>query len=62
MNNYKQFTDYPDIVTPKEIASMLHIGICSVYDLLKEGEIRSKQIGKKYIIPKQAVIEYLNSG
>ena len=61
MDNYIQFKDYPEIVSPKQIASMLHIGICSVYELLKEGEIHSKQIGKKYIIPKQAVIDYLNS-
>ena len=31
----------------------------TVYRLLKKGEIKSKYIGKRYVIPKLYVIEYI---
>lgn len=56
------FSDYPDIVTPKEIQDMLRIGRNTVYELLRSGEIKSLRVGKKYIIPKSSVIKYLQTG
>ena len=60
MNN-DIFIDYPDIVRIEDIQSMLQIGRNSVYDLLKQNLIKSIKIGKKYIIPKQSVIDFVKT-
>ena len=55
------FAKYPDVVTAKQLCSMLGgIGIKSVYKCLHNGEIKSFKIGKGFRIPKRSVIEYLN--
>lgn len=59
MNN-TMFESYPDIVTPSDIQSMLHIGRNAAYDLLREGQIAAIRVGKKYIIPKSSVVEFLH--
>lgn len=62
MNESKEmFREYPDILRIDEIQSMLQIGRNSAYDLLKQGLIKSIKIGKKYIIPKQSVIDFVES-
>lgn len=53
--------DYPDVMTVKQVAEVLHIGVNSVYMLLNNKVIGSRRIGKKYIIPKSCVIDYLQS-
>lgn len=62
MNEDKEmFADYPDVVRIDDIQSMLQIGRNSVYTLLKQGLIKSIKIGKKYIIPKSAVIDFVKT-
>ena len=53
------FTDYPDIVTVKQIQQMLGCSRVFVYDLIDKGEIPALQIGVSYKIPKLSVIQYL---
>lgn len=55
------FNEYPDIMTPREVADALHIGMNSVYSMLHNKEIGYKRIGKKYIIPKACLISYVKS-
>ena len=54
------FESYPDIVTIDNIMCILGIGKSSVYGLLKTSQIRHVRVGRKYIIPKQAVIDFIN--
>ena len=54
------FEKYADIVTVDDICSMLRLGKSSVYELLKTGKIKHIRIGRKHIIPKQAVIDFIN--
>lgn len=57
------FTEYNDIVTTNELATMLHIGKNKVYELLNNNEIKSIKIGgtgRTHYIPKMDVIAYLN--
>lgn len=61
MTNNVLFCEYPDIVSVEEIQEMLRIGRNSVYTLLKQGLIKSIKIGKKYIIPKSAVIDFVKT-
>lgn len=55
------FTEYPDVVTPDDLQTMLKIGRNSVYNLLKNNLIQSIRVGKKYIIPKVNVIDFLKT-
>ena len=56
------FEEYGDIVSVDDIMKMLHIGRSAVYSLLQNGMIRTVKVGRKYIIPKQSVTDFINSG
>ncbi|WP_405358268.1 helix-turn-helix domain-containing protein [Ruminococcus sp.] len=53
------FDSYPDVVSVEEIQQMLRIGKNAVYQLLKEGEIKSIKVGKRYVVPKKYIIDFL---
>ena len=53
------FSEYGDIVTVEEVMKMLQIGRVTVYNLLKTDKIHTLRIGKKYVIPKKSVIDFL---
>ena len=53
------FDSYPDVVSVEEIQQILRIGKNAVYTLLKDGEIKSIKVGKRYIVPKKYVVEFL---
>ena len=56
----EMFKDYPDIVTAKEIyTGMLPLSRKVIYELLDNGTIQSMRAGKKILIPKQCVIDYV---
>lgn len=59
MNN--TFKDYPDVVSIEELQEMLHIGRNAAYDIVKDGKIKTIRVGKRYIIPKASVINFLES-
>ena len=54
------FESYPDVITPADIQSMLHIGRNAAYQLLRDGKIAAIRVGKKYVIPKSSVVEFLH--
>lgn len=53
------FDSYPDVVSVKEIQQMLRIGKNAVYQLLKDGAIKSIKVGKRYVVPKKYIIDFL---
>lgn len=53
------FPEYPDIVTVKELQTMLGISRHLAYDLLADGEIRGIKVGNAYRILKVNVIRYV---
>ena len=53
------FNEYGDIVSVDDVMKMLHIGRTAVYTLLQNGSIRSVKVCRKYIIPKQSVIDFV---
>lgn len=55
------FSSYPDVVSVDELTAMLHIGKNKAYELINSNTIQSIRIGKKHIIPKFKVIEFLMS-
>ena len=55
----EMFTKYSDVVSVEEVMEMLHLGRVTVYELLKSGKIKALKVGRKYIIPKKSVIEFI---
>ena len=53
------FHTYPDVVSIEEIQQMLRIGKDAVYELLKTQKLKSIKVGKRYIVPKKYVIDFL---
>ena len=51
---------YDDVLTVSDLQEILSIGRSGAYDLLRTGAIPSIKIGKKYRIPKDAVLHYLS--
>ena len=55
------FKNYPDVVSVEQLSEMLHIGQVLAYRLVRNGEIKSRKVGRKYIITKQNVIDFINN-
>ncbi|MGN0488202.1 MAG: helix-turn-helix domain-containing protein [Ruminococcus sp.] len=55
------FVEYPDVLSIDDLKSMLHIGQNTAYKLLQDDLIKTFRIGKKYIIPKASVIDFVLS-
>lgn len=53
------FGEYGTVVSVADVMKMLHLGQNKVYELMKSGELKTIRCGKKYIIPKQSVIDYI---
>ena len=51
---------YNDVLTPDEARQFLRIGRNSIYKLLAEGIIQSTRIGRKYLIPKNSLVQFMN--
>ena len=58
----EMFKDYPDIITSIDLQTMLHIGRNAAYKLLQDNSIVSIRVGKKYIIPKSSVTNFVMEG
>lgn len=55
------FKEYPDVLTVEQMAHALHIGKNSAYQLIHDHEIRCKRVGRKIIVPKCCVVDYVLS-
>ena len=53
------FREYPEVVTIEDVMEMLGIGRTLAYDIIRNGRLKTVKIGKRYIIPKQSVINFL---
>lgn len=52
---------YPDVLTVEQVAQILGIGKNTAYKLINENVIGHKKIGRKLLIPKLCIIDYLES-
>lgn len=55
------FSDYPDVVDINDLTRMLNIGRNKAYELINTNKIQSIKIGRKHIIPKFRVVEFLQN-
>lgn len=58
-NYYSMFKNEPDVLTVPDVIRLLRIGKNSVYKLLKDGRIGSIKQGRKIIVPKVCLVEFL---
>ena len=58
----KRLEDYGDVLTVEDVGKILGIGLNQTYKCLADGTIKSHKIGRKYVIPKLFVQEYLYPG
>ena len=49
-----------DVITVKELAALLRIGINAAYRLVRDGTIFSVRVGRQYRIPRASLDAYLN--
>ena len=61
MNKIYNLNNFKDVLTVKDVMSILTIGKNSTYKLLNEHKIKNIRIGNKIIIPKKCLEEYLQS-
>ena len=55
------FVEFPEVLKPCDVMKALGIGKNAVYSLLSSNKLKSKKIGKKYLIPKSYLINYIYS-
>ena len=54
------FETYPDVVTTEQLMDMLQIGKSKAYELLRTNRLHYIRVGRRYLIPKRAIIGFLN--
>ena len=59
MNNINVLADCEDVLRPKDLQSILHVGRNTVYRLLEDGSIKSIRIGNKYLVPKLFLLDFI---
>ena len=57
LENYRD----KDGITIKEAQIIIRTGRNSIYKLIKDGKLKHIRVGKKILIPKQYLIEFLQS-
>ena len=52
----------PWVLTPEEVAPLLNVGMCTVYELLRSKRLKHTRIGVQYRILKQDVLTFMDQG
>ena len=58
--NSSRLEDYGDVLTVEEAASILRIGRSAAYEAVRLKTIPSVKIGRRVIVPKQALARFLS--
>lgn len=53
--------EYPDVMTVKQVAEALGIGKNKAYELINLHIIGSIRVGQRILVPKQCLVDYLES-
>lgn len=54
------FESFKDVLTVNDVCTALQLGKNSVYKLLRSGVLQCIKIGKKYLVPKSFLIDFIN--
>lgn len=55
------FSNYPDLMTIRDLQRALHIGRSAAYRLINDGGLRHLRIGRSIKIPKSYLIDFVLS-
>ncbi len=55
------FNEYPDVMTVEQSAKALGISKNMMYKLVKEEVIKTKRVGKRILVPKCCLEDYIKS-
>lgn len=61
IDNNWMLNTYKDVLSVQDLYDILPIGKNSIYKLLNQNAIKNIRVGNKIIIPKQCVIEFLQT-
>jgi excisionase family DNA binding protein len=53
--------NYSDMLTVLELAAVLRIGKNAAYDLVRDGAVASIRVGRKYLVPKICILDFLGA-
>lgn len=53
--------NYNDILNVNEVCEILHLGKNKVYELLNKRVIKARRVGRKFLIPKVSLVDFINS-
>lgn len=53
------FKDLPDILSVEQMMKALQISKNTAYDLLRNGNIKAVRLNKKWLIPKNSLIDFV---
>ena len=54
------FDGYEDLLEIETARGLLHMGRNSIYAALRNGELKGYQQGRRWRIPKEAIVEYVS--
>jgi len=61
-SNRIRLQDCGDVLSPRDVQSVLGLGRDGTYALLRAGTIRSVRIGHKWLVPRLAVEQFIALG
>ena len=59
MSNTSILGNYEDVLLPRDIMKILHLGRNTVYKYLADGTINSIRVSGKYLIPKLYLLQFM---
>ena len=59
MDKYNMLNEYDEVLLPRDVQKILHLGRNTVYKYLADGTIKAVRIGSTYRIPKQNLLDFL---
>ena len=58
---YKSYDELPLLLNVKQLADLLGVSDSSVYELIQEEDFPSLRIGKRIVIPKEELREWISA-
>ncbi len=57
----EMFSNYPDVMTVKQVKEALQIGRNSAYSIVSSGKLKSLKIGRSFRVPKIYLLDYVQN-
>ena len=61
MTNYEILTNYPDVLTAKQLEEILHISRAGAYNLLNRHDFPTLHVGGRKLVAKDKLLDWMES-